>query len=36
MSDVIGRQVAAPEELYAAESAASIAEVERTLGVALS
>jgi uncharacterized glyoxalase superfamily metalloenzyme YdcJ len=36
MSDVIGRQVAVPEEVYAAESAASVAEVEKRLGLDLS
>jgi uncharacterized glyoxalase superfamily metalloenzyme YdcJ len=35
MSDVIGREVAVPEEVYAAESRASVAEVERRLGVSL-
>lgn len=36
MSDVIGTRVAVPEEVYAAESAASVAEVERVLGLELS
>ncbi|MGH3412519.1 MAG: 2-oxoadipate dioxygenase/decarboxylase [Marmoricola sp.] len=36
MSEVIGRPVAVPEEGYAAESAASVAEVERDLGIGLS
>lgn len=36
MSDVIGRQVAVPEEVYAAEAAASIADVEKGLGLDLS
>jgi uncharacterized glyoxalase superfamily metalloenzyme YdcJ len=35
MSDVIGREVVVPEEVYAAESRASIAEVERRLGIEL-
>jgi uncharacterized glyoxalase superfamily metalloenzyme YdcJ len=36
MSEVIGCEVAVPEEVYAAESRASVAEVERGLGVELS
>ncbi len=32
LADVLGQEVAVPEEVYAAEAAASIAEVERTLG----
>ena len=35
MSDVIGRQVAVPEDVYAAESDASVVEVGRALGVEL-
>ena len=35
MSDVMGRQVAVPEDVYAAESDASIVEVGRALGVEL-
>ena len=35
MSDVIGRQVAVPEDVYAAESEASVVEVGRALGVEL-
>lgn len=35
MSGAIGRPVRVPEEVYAAESAASLARVERALGVAL-
>lgn len=35
MSDVIGRQVAVPEAVYAAESDASVVEVGRALGVEL-
>jgi uncharacterized glyoxalase superfamily metalloenzyme YdcJ len=35
MSDVTGRQVAVPEDVYAAESRASVEEVERTLGIEL-
>ena len=35
MSDVIGRQIAVPEEVYAAESRASVDETERALGIQL-
>jgi uncharacterized glyoxalase superfamily metalloenzyme YdcJ len=35
LSDVIGRRVAVPEEVYAAESAASVADIEDALGVRL-
>jgi uncharacterized glyoxalase superfamily metalloenzyme YdcJ len=35
MSDVVGVQVAVPEEVYAAESRASVLEVGTTLGVEL-
>lgn len=35
LSGVLGRDVAVPERVYAAESAASVAELERRLGVSL-